>query len=73
MPLGVQVEELAGAGIEDTAAEMLQLANRMQVRVLCDFNSVKLSMPPNGCVETLVSEFWVAVKRPEGSLKMAFG
>ena len=72
MTLSIHTEAMAGDSIDEVANEMLVLANRNHVNVTCDFNDVKLTMPVNGDPETLVEEFFKAI-RSNNDLKMAFG
>lgn len=72
MSLWMKVESLAGDRIEEVAADMCVLANRLHVGVQCAFNGVTLNMPVAGCAETLVEEFHSVVGTVH-KCKLAFG
>lgn len=73
MTLSIKAEGMAGNSIQETAADMLALADRTGCRVRVQFNDVALCMRPGGSPDQLVREYHKACELKGLQPRMAFG
>ena len=67
----IRVELFAGSHIDDVAAEMCILADRVGVRCEASFNGVKLWARPGDDPRELIEAFYVENRKPAGVFKLA--
>lgn len=68
----IKVEGFVGSSIENVAAEMGRLSEKLGIPVCCDFNGISLMFYVNDSPEVLAREYRTALKT-KAPVKMACG
>jgi hypothetical protein len=69
--LSMKLDTFAGSDISDVAADLCQLADRLGILCVVDFNGVKLWARKGDNPLHLVDAFYEQLKRPAGHYKIA--
>jgi hypothetical protein len=62
MSIAIPIEPMAGGDIDGSIIEMIDLANRTQVRVQGNINGVRVVAQPNNTPALLLEAFWRELK-----------
>lgn len=69
--LSMKLDAFAGTDISDVASDLCQLADRLGILCVADFNGVKLWARAGDSPLKLVDAFYEQLKRPAGHYKIA--
>lgn len=69
--LKLEVDVFAGTNVVDAASDLCQLADRIGVLCVVDFNGVKLWAYPGGNPQRLIEAFYEQIKLPEKCYRVA--